>query len=76
MKLNVIQEYILKAYAIVILFFTFILPPVVNEKGIFKMIILFDHQTINWTYLIIIYIGLTLTTIAAILAFNNTKKKN
>jgi len=77
MKLNELQKYILKIYAIVILFFTFFVPHL-NESGATSFNFVFIHngvEHVDWAYLILLYVGITIATIAAILSFNDLKRK-
>ncbi len=76
MKLNELQKYILKAYTIVILFFTFFVPSTIN--GITSFSVAFIPNSVghvDWVYLILIYVGITTATVALLFSFNELKKK-
>ncbi len=76
MKLNELQKYILKIYAIVILFFTFFVPSNINGYTSFNLAFIYNGVgIIDWAYLILIYIGITLATVAILFSFNSLKRK-
>lgn len=76
MKLNELQKYILKIYAVVILFFTFFVPSIVNGFTSFDFIFIYNSVgQIDWAYLILVYVGITMATFAVVLSFNDLKRK-
>lgn len=76
MKLNELQKYILKVYAIVILFFTFFVPSNINGYTSFNFAFIYNSVgTVDWLYLIIIYLGISAATLAVLFSFCNLKKK-
>lgn len=76
MKLNELQKYILKIYAIVILFFTFFIPSNLNGYTSFNFIFIYNSVgSVDWPYLILVYLGITLATLAVLFSFCDLKKK-
>jgi uncharacterized membrane protein YdjX (TVP38/TMEM64 family) len=76
MKLNELQKYILKIYAIIIIFFTFFIPTINNDITTFNFTLTNNDTNNNfvWVYLLLLYIGITISTIALLLAYQDIKK--
>lgn len=76
MNLNELQKYVLKIYAILITFFTFFVPTIREGLTSFELVIVFNSNcNVNYSYLLLIYLGITLATIALLLAFKDLKKR-
>ena len=76
MKFNDLQKYILKVYSVVIIFFTFFVPSVKEGMTNYGNVFIYNSVgKIDWAYMVLVYIGITLATAALIFAFNDLKKK-
>jgi len=76
MKFNAVQNYLLKVYTITITFFTFFVPVISDGELSFNFSFLCDQNClINIPYLALIYVGITLATIALLCSFKDYKKR-
>ncbi len=76
MKFNELQKYLLKVYAIVILFFIICVPSTITGETVYGFIFI-DNSVgeINTGFIALEFLGITLATLATIFATNNINKK-
>ncbi|MDD2489785.1 MAG: hypothetical protein PHY26_00815 [Bacilli bacterium] len=76
MNFNALQKYVLKIYAIVIIIFTFFVPTIKEGRTTFDLILVFSSNCeVNYFYLLLIYLGITLATVALLLSFKDLEKR-
>lgn len=75
MKFNALQRYLLKVYAITIIILT-IFVPIYSSTGSasFGIVLIEQAANINIGFLLTEYLGLTLATVACLLATNKEKR--
>lgn len=76
MKLNALQRYLLKVYAVTIIFLTLFVPTYTSTGVASFGFILFGYANqINIAFLLIEYLALTLALVACILSVDDFKRK-
>jgi hypothetical protein len=76
MNLNALQKYFLKIYVILILFFTFCVPTMVDGNLSYGFVFIENSVSeVVTSYLVIEFVGITLATIALVLATKDVRKK-